>query len=90
MINYNKNNRLDNSKNSLSLENEVEQAVKTVRKYERGKILFTPIGRDETDKINYFNDYGRTKYLAEEKYRDWLKKDSSNCAVIIRPTVIFG
>ncbi len=51
---------------------------------------FAPIGTDETGKINYFNDYGRTKYLAEEKYREWLKNDSANCAVIIRPTVIFG
>ncbi len=51
---------------------------------------FAPVGTDENGELNYFNDYGRTKYLAEEKYRDWLKKDSANCAVIIRPTVIFG
>ena len=51
---------------------------------------FAPIGTDETGEINYFNDYGRTKYLAEGKYREWLEKDSSNCAIIIRPTVIFG
>ena len=51
---------------------------------------FAPVGTDETGEIKYFNDYGRTKYLAEGKYREWLKKDSSNCAVIIRPTVIFG
>ena len=54
------------------------------------KVIFTPVGTDETGEINYFNDYGRTKFLAEGKYRDWLKKDSANCAVIIRPTVIFG
>lgn len=51
---------------------------------------FAPVGTDETGKINYFNDYGRTKYLAEGKYREWLSLDSKNCAVIIRPTVIFG
>ncbi len=51
---------------------------------------FAPVGTDETGEINYFNDYGRTKYLAERKCREWLEKDSSNCAVIIRPTVIFG
>lgn len=51
---------------------------------------FAPVGTDESGDINYFNDYGRTKYLAEGKYREWVKKDSSNCAVIIRPTVIFG
>ena len=51
---------------------------------------FAPVGTDESGKINYFNDYGRTKYLAEGKYRDWLKADVANSAVIIRPTVIFG
>jgi nucleoside-diphosphate-sugar epimerase len=63
------------------------------------KILFTssvavyglaPIGTDETGKINYFNDYGRTKWLAEEKYRTWLAVNSKNSLTIIRPTVIFG
>jgi nucleoside-diphosphate-sugar epimerase len=51
---------------------------------------FAPLGTDETGKINYFNDYGRTKWLAEGKYREWLKKDTANSLVIIRPTVIFG
>ncbi len=36
---------------------------------------FAPVGTDETGEINYFNDYGRTKYLAENKYREWLKKN---------------
>jgi nucleoside-diphosphate-sugar epimerase len=51
---------------------------------------FAPIGTDETGTINYFNDYGRTKWLAEEKYRAWLVADSENSLTIIRPTVIFG
>jgi len=51
---------------------------------------FAPIGTDESGKINYFNDYGRTKWLAEEKYREWLKKDHERSLTIIRPTVIFG
>ena len=51
---------------------------------------FAPPGTDETGEIHYFNDYGRTKYLAEKQYRAWLKKDPKNSAVIIRPTVIFG
>ena len=51
---------------------------------------FAPVGTDESGEINYFNDYGRTKYLAEGKYREWLEKDSANSLVIIRPTVIFG
>ena len=51
---------------------------------------FAPVGTDESGKISYFNDYGRTKYLAEGKYREWLSRDARNTAVIIRPTVIFG
>jgi nucleoside-diphosphate-sugar epimerase len=51
---------------------------------------FAPIGTDETGQINYFNDYGRTKWLAEEEYRTWLSKNPENSLTIIRPTVIFG
>jgi len=51
---------------------------------------FAPVGTDETGKINYYNDYGRTKWLAEEKYRQWLNSNSENTLIIIRPTVIFG
>lgn len=51
---------------------------------------FAPVGTDETGEINYFNDYGRTKYEAEGVYREWLKKNPENLLVIIRPTVIFG
>jgi len=51
---------------------------------------FAPVGTDESGKINYFNDYGRTKWLAEEKYRKWLVSNSDNSLTIIRPTVIFG
>lgn len=51
---------------------------------------FAPIGTDETGAINYFNDYGRTKWLAECKYREWLNNDHDNSLTIIRPTVIFG
>lgn len=51
---------------------------------------FAPAGTDESGAIAYFNDYGRTKYLAEGVYRGWLAGRTENCAVIIRPTVIFG
>jgi nucleoside-diphosphate-sugar epimerase len=51
---------------------------------------FAPVGTDETGNINYFNDYGRTKWLAEEKYRIWLVSNPENSLTIIRPTVIFG
>ncbi|MEL3901244.1 MAG: NAD-dependent epimerase/dehydratase family protein [Treponema phagedenis] len=51
---------------------------------------FAPLNTNETGEIHYFNDYGRTKWLAEEKYRDWLQADKNNALTIIRPTVVFG
>jgi nucleoside-diphosphate-sugar epimerase len=76
-----------------------EHVCKTCTKLGIKKIIFTssvavygfaPIGTDESGTINYFNDYGRTKWLAEEKYRAWLASDPGNSLTIIRPTVIFG
>jgi len=70
------------------------------RKYDVNKIIFTssvaiygfaPAETDETGDPNYFNDYGRTKYLAEQVYTDWQAEDPQNrTLVIVRPTVIFG
>ncbi len=51
---------------------------------------FAPVGTDESGKIAYFNDYGRTKYAAEQEYKKWLEADKNNEVAIIRPTVIFG
>ena len=45
---------------------------------------------DEQGSINYFNDYGRTKFQAENVYRDWFSKIKDKKLTIIRPTVIFG
>lgn len=46
---------------------------------------------DENGEPKYFNDYGRTKFLAEQVYKKWQAKDKDNrTLVIIRPTVIFG
>jgi nucleoside-diphosphate-sugar epimerase len=52
---------------------------------------FAPIGTDETGEINFFNDYGRTKYEAEKVYKEWQAKDpKKRSLVIVRPTVVFG
>ena len=52
---------------------------------------FAPEGTKEDGEINYFNDYGRTKYFAENVYREWYEEDPRNRnLIIIRPTVIFG
>ena len=70
------------------------------RKHGINKIIFTssvaiygfaPADTDESGEPNYFNDYGRTKYLAEQVYKEWQIEDPENrTLVIVRPTVIFG
>jgi GlcNAc-P-P-Und epimerase len=44
---------------------------------------------DETGAINPFNEYGRTKFKAEEKFRVW-QNNGEKSLIIVRPTVIFG
>jgi nucleoside-diphosphate-sugar epimerase len=52
---------------------------------------FAPADTGEEGEPNYFNDYGRTKYLAEQVYKKWQTEDPDNRSlVIVRPTVIFG
>ena len=50
---------------------------------------FAEPGTDESGAINPFNEYGRTKFEAEEKLRKWQSK-GNNSLIIVRPTVIFG
>lgn len=52
---------------------------------------FAPPGTGENGAINPFNEYGRTKALAEDVYREWREKDPENRSlIIVRPTVVFG
>jgi nucleoside-diphosphate-sugar epimerase len=52
---------------------------------------FAPIGTDESGKIAHFNDYGRTKYEAEQVFKAWqAEAPEERTLVIIRPTVVFG
>ena len=52
---------------------------------------FAPLGTNESGAIAPFNDYGRTKWEAEQVYKKWQAEDSQNrTLVIIRPTVVFG
>lgn len=52
---------------------------------------FAPKNTDEDGEANYFNEYGKTKYQAEQHYLKWFNEDSENRdLIIIRPTVIFG
>lgn len=64
------------------------------------KIIFTSsvavygvaqFGADEDCPINPFNEYGATKFQAEEVYRLWLNESPDDrMLTIIRPTVVFG
>jgi nucleoside-diphosphate-sugar epimerase len=45
---------------------------------------------DEDADPNYSNDYGRTKYEAEQVYLEWANADSTRRLSIVRPTVVFG
>jgi GlcNAc-P-P-Und epimerase len=52
---------------------------------------FAPADTDERGVINPFNEYGRTKWEAEQAYREWHAEDPENrTLVIVRPTVVFG
>lgn len=52
---------------------------------------FAPIGTDESGTIAPFNDYGRTKYEAEQVFKVWQEEaPQERTLVIIRPTVVFG
>ncbi len=52
---------------------------------------FAPPGTAEDGVIDPFNEYGRTKALAEDIYREWHAKDPENRGlIIVRPTVVFG
>lgn len=52
---------------------------------------FTPVGTDESGKVAPFNDYGRTKYEAEQIFRAWQEESKTErTLVIVRPTVVFG
>ncbi len=51
---------------------------------------FAPPNTDETGAIAPFNDYGRTKALAEEVYRAWAAAEADRTLIIVRLTVVFG
>ncbi len=52
---------------------------------------FAPINTNEAGQIAPFNDYGRTKYEAEQVYKAWQSEaPTERTLVIVRPTVAFG
>lgn len=52
---------------------------------------FAPADTGESGEIDYFNDYGRTKWEAEKVFRAWQAEEPEmRTLVIVRPTVVFG
>jgi nucleoside-diphosphate-sugar epimerase len=52
---------------------------------------FAPLKTDESGLIAPFNDYGRTKWEAEQVYKQWQAEDpQKRTLVIVRPSVVFG
>lgn len=52
---------------------------------------FARLGTDESGTIAPFNDYGRTKYEAEQIFKSWqAEAPTERTLVVIRPTVVFG
>lgn len=52
---------------------------------------FAPVNTDESGKIAPFNEYGRTKFEAEQVYKAWqAEAPDIRTLVLVRPTVVFG
>ena len=52
---------------------------------------FAPLETGECGAIAPFNGYGRTKWEAEQVYREWQAEDpQKRTMIIVRPTVVFG
>lgn len=75
-----------------------ENVVRVCRELEIQKIVFTSSvavygfaepGTNESGPIKPYNEYGRTKFEAEERLRAWFAA-GNNSLIIVRPTVIFG
>ena len=45
---------------------------------------------NEDSQVAPFNEYGKSKYAAEQVFVEWASEDSSRSLTIIRPCVIFG
>lgn len=70
----------------------IEKKVKTIIFTSTVAVYgFAPVGTDESGEIAPFNDYGRTKFEAEQVFKAWQDDaPTERTLVIIRPTVIFG
>lgn len=51
---------------------------------------FAEMGSGEDAPIRPFNDYGKSKFEAEQVLCDWANEDPERSVVIVRPTVVFG
>lgn len=81
--------------NCTGTENVIKAAVNNNIKH----IMFTstvaiyglnPSSTKESSEAQPFNDYGKSKLIAEEKLISWARESEDRKLIIIRPTVIFG
>lgn len=92
----------DNIRNKLEYEKTnvlgAENIISICKEKNIKKIIFTSTVAvygfvekvtNEYGKINPFNEYGKTKFKAEEKFREW-QIQTNNSLIIVRPTVVFG
>lgn len=72
----------------ICVEKEIERIVFTSSVAVFG---FAPVGTDENGAIQPFNEYGRTKWRAEQMLEEWHQGDPDRRALmVVRPTVVFG
>lgn len=76
-----------------------ENVCKVMQKLNIKKLIFTSsvavygFSKNDTcehDELKPYNDYGKTKQLAEGIYLNWYNKTENSTLTIIRPTVVFG
>ncbi len=77
-----------------------KNVLDVMRKKNINKIFFTSTvavyglnkeNPDESHPVDPFNDYGKSKYQAEDILREWYEENAEErTLVIVRPTVVFG
>jgi nucleoside-diphosphate-sugar epimerase len=77
-----------------------KNVLNLMTKYDVRNLVFTSsvavygldqVNSNERSSINPFNDYGKSKYQAEQVISNWYEEDTDTRKVtIIRPTVVFG
>jgi len=80
-------------------ENGAKNIVYALKKNNVSRLIFTSTvavyglnsGEPREDgSVKPFNDYGKSKFKAENIFNKWADSDHANCLITLRPTVVFG